>query len=62
MHEKKFYLVIAVLVVTNLMSQRVFSQTVIDKAVYRCQYKNTTLKDTLDAELFHYRLHEFGYR
>jgi hypothetical protein len=36
MHEKKFYLVIAVLVVTNLMSQRVFSQTVIDKAVYRC--------------------------
>ena len=52
MHEKKFYLVIDVLVVTNLMSQRVFSQTVIDKAVYRCQYKNTTLKDTLDANYF----------
>lgn len=50
--QKKLCLVIAIVVMTNLMPQCVFSQAVIDKAVYRCQYKTTTLKDTLDANYF----------
>jgi len=48
MKKNYLYIAIAIIVMTTPISQTVFSQKVIDKALYRCQYKTTTLKDTLD--------------
>lgn len=48
MRKNYLYLPIVIMVMTAPFSQSVFSQKVIDKALYRCQYKTATLKDTLD--------------